>query len=76
MTLIYDYTWMCWTYLLKNMSEYFEKFKEFHMMIEKEENTHIGTLHSNNGGEYNLVEFKNYLSQHEIKNQTIVPFNP
>ena len=45
-------------------------------MIEKEDKYYIGTLCSNNGGEYTLVEFKNVLSQHIIKHQTIVPYNP
>lgn len=57
MTLIDDYTRMCWVYLLKNKFECFEKFKEFYVMIDKESHTHIGTLHSDNGGEYTLVEF-------------------
>ena len=52
MTLIDDFIRMCWVYLLKNKFEYFEKFKEFHVMIEKEAHTHIGTINSNNGGEY------------------------
>ena len=75
-TLIYDYSRMFWVYLLKNKSKYFAKFKEFHVKIKKEANAHIGTLHSNNGGEYTLVDFKNYISQHGIKHQTIVLYNP
>ena len=45
-----DFNRMCWVYLLKKKSKFFEKFKEFHVMIDKEAHTHIGTLHSNNGG--------------------------
>ena len=62
MTLIDDYTRMCWVYLLKKKFEYFEKFKQFHVKIEKETHTHIGILCSDNVGEYTSVEFKNYLS--------------
>jgi len=75
MILIDDYSRMCWVYFLKNKFECFAKFKEFHVMIEKEANAHIGTLHSDNGGEYTSIEFKNYLSQHGIKHQTIIPYN-
>jgi len=62
MTFIDDYTRICWLYLLKNKFDYFKKFKKFHVMIEKEANTHIGTLNFDNGGEKTLFELKNYLS--------------
>ena len=52
MTLIDDFTRMCWVYLLKNKSKCFEKLNKFHVIIEKEAHTHISTLHFDNRGEY------------------------
>ena len=40
-------------------------------MIEKEAHTRIGTLHSDNGGEYTSDDFKHYLSQNGIKHQAL-----
>ena len=76
MTFIDDYTKMCWVYLLKNKSDAFRKFKNFHAWIENDEKTHIGSLRTDNGKEYTSNEFENYLHQHGIKHQTIVPYNP
>ena len=49
MTFIDDYDRMCWVYLLKLKSEAFETFKTFHVWIENEAQSHIGTLRSDNG---------------------------
>ena len=43
--------------------------------IENEAETKIGTLPTDNGGEYTSNDFENYL-QHGIKHQTIVQYNP
>jgi transposase InsO family protein len=67
---------MCWVYLLKHKSQAFETFKNFHVWIENEAQSHIGTLCTDNGGEYTSNEFESYLHQHGIKHQTIVPYNP
>jgi hypothetical protein len=56
MTIIDDYR-MCWVYLVKRRSQAFETFKNFHVWIENEEQSHIGTLCTNNGGEYTSNEF-------------------
>jgi transposase InsO family protein len=76
MTFIDDYTRMCWVYLLKYKSQAFETFKNFHLWIENEEQSCIGTLRTNNKGEYTSNEFENYLRQHGIKHQTTVPYSP
>jgi len=36
MTFIDDYTRMCWVYLLKNKSDAFQAFKNFHTWIEND----------------------------------------
>jgi transposase InsO family protein len=63
-------------YLLKQKSQAFETFKNFHVLVENEEQYHIDTLCTDNGGEYTSNEFENYLFQHGINNQTNVPYNP
>jgi len=76
MTFIDDYLRMCWVYLLKNKSDVFQTFKNFHTWIENDAQSHIGSIRIDNGKQYTSNEFKNYLRQHGIKHQTIVPYNP
>ena len=71
-----DYTRMCWVYLLKDKSQVFETFKNFHVWIQNEAQSHIGSLCIDNGREYTSNEFESYLFQHGIKHQTTVPYNP
>ena len=52
MTFIDDCTRMCWVYLLKDKSQAFETFKNFHIWIENETQLHIGSLRTDNGAEY------------------------
>jgi transposase InsO family protein len=76
MIFIDDYTRICHVYLLKQKSQAFETFKNFHVWIENEAQSCIGILHTDNGGEYTSNEFESYLFQHGIKHKTIVPYNP
>jgi transposase InsO family protein/adenylate kinase family enzyme len=76
MTFIDDYTRMCWVYLLKDKSQAFETFKNFHVWIQNEAQSRIGSLRTDNGREYTSNEFESYLRQHGIKHQTTVPYNP
>jgi transposase InsO family protein len=76
MSFIDDYTRMCWVYLLKDKSQAFETFKIFHVWIQNEAQSRIGSLHTDNGKEYTSNEFESYLHQHGIKHQTTVPYNP
>jgi hypothetical protein len=57
LTFIDDYTRMCWVYLLKEKSQVFATFKNFHLWITNETQLNIGTLRSENGGEYTFNEF-------------------
>ena len=52
MTFIDDYTKMCWVYLLKDKSQAFETFKNFHVWIQNEGQSRIGSLRTDNGREY------------------------
>ena len=44
LTFIDDYTRMCWVYLLKEKSQVFATFKNFHLWITNETQLNIGTL--------------------------------
>jgi transposase InsO family protein len=63
-------------YLLKDKLQAFETFKIFHVSIQNEARSHIGSICTNNGREYTSNEFESYLRQHGIKHQTTVPYNP
>ena len=76
MTFIDDYTRMCWVYFLKNKSDSFQIFKKFHAWTENDAQSHIGSIHTGNAKEHTQNEFENYIHQHGIKHQTIVPYNP
>jgi hypothetical protein len=76
MTFIDDYTRMCWVYLLKDKSQDFETFKKFHVWIQNEAQSRIGSLRTNNGIDYTSNEFEIYLLQHGIKHQNTVTYNP
>jgi hypothetical protein len=58
MTFIDDYTRMCWVYLLKDKSQAFETFKNFHVWIQNEAQSRIGSLRIDNGREYTLMNLK------------------
>ena len=73
MIFIDDYTRMCWVYLRKQKSEAYETFKNFHVWIENEAQSHIDTLYTDNRKEYTSNDFENYLHQHGIRNQTTIP---
>ena len=61
MTFIDDYTRMCWVYFLKEKSQAFDTFKNFYLWIKNETQLNIGTLRSDNGGEYTSKYFEKYL---------------
>jgi len=54
---IVAYTRMCWVYLMKDKSQAFETFKNFHVWIQNETWSRIGSLYTNNGREYTYNEF-------------------
>jgi len=72
MTFIDDYTRICWVYLLKIKSKYFETF---HVWIENDSQSHIGSIHANNGKLYTTNDFENYIFQHAVEPTTTFPCN-
>ena len=63
-------------YLMKRKSEAFEKFKEFWAEVENQLGKHIKAIRSNQGGEYLLGDFKDYLTQNGIVSQLTAPGTP
>ena len=64
-----DFSRCCAVYFLKNKSEVFEKFKEFEATVTNECEQNIGTLRTDNGGEYMSKEFEAYLKSKGITHQ-------
>ena len=62
--------------LQKHKSEVLEKFKEFEASITNERDRRIGTLRTDNGGEYLSGEFKEYLKSRGIRHELTVPYSP
>ena len=75
-TFIDDFSRCCAVYFLKRKSEVFSKFKEFEQRVHNDCDLHIGTLRSDNGGEYLSNEFKIYLKSKGIHHELTVPHCP
>jgi len=69
-TFIHDCTTMTWLWLMKSKGEVNLIFQKFHKMIQTQYNAKVQVLRSDNGGEYQSLEFKRYLDEHEIIHQT------
>ena len=68
-TFIDDYSKYCMVYFMKNKSEVFNKFKEFELTFSSQCGCSIGTLQSDNGGEYLSEEFNAYLLSKGINHE-------
>jgi len=75
-TFIDDCTRMAWVCLMKSKSEVKLLFEKFHNMIQTQYNAQIQVLHSDNGGEYQSIDFRQYLETHGIIHQTSCPNTP
>ena len=75
-TFIDDYSRCCAVFFMKHKSEVLEKFKEFEATAVGDCGSRIGTLRTDNGGEYMSAEFKVYLTSRQIRHQTTVPHTP
>ena len=47
-----DHSRLCWIYLMKEKSETFSIFKQFHLMVQTQFNSKIKIVHTNNGIKY------------------------
>ena len=54
----------------------FSKFCEFKALVEKESGKQVKAVWSDNGGEYNLGEFKDFCSKEGIRRELIMPHKP
>jgi transposase InsO family protein len=63
-------------YFLKEKSQAFETFRNFHVWIKNEAQFHIDSLHTHNGREYTPKTFERYHHQNGMKHQTKFPYNP
>ena len=75
-TFIDDYTRCCAVYFMKHKSEVFDKFKEFEATTTSDAGRAIGTLRTDNGGEYLSSAFQNYLKERGIRHELTVPHSP
>ena len=75
-TFIDDYSRYGYINLMHHKSETFEKFKEFKAEVENHRGKSIKSLRSDRGGEYLLVEFRQFLEDHGITSQLAAPGQP
>ena len=76
LTFVDDHSRKLFVYFLRNKSDVFSKFKEFHVAVERQTSLKLKTLRTDNGGEYVSREFGGYLSSHGIQHQRTVPHTP
>ena len=71
-----DFSRCCNVYFMKRKSEVPEKFKEFEAATTSGGTLKIGTLRSDNGGEYLSEDFKKYLESKDVHHELTVPYSP
>jgi transposase InsO family protein len=71
-----DYSRKCCIYFLKDESDMFDKFKEYKAFIEKKTGKHIRILRTDNGGEFESLQFEYFYKSSGIKRQLTVLYNP
>jgi hypothetical protein len=62
-----DYSIICWIYFLKAKSDTFDKFKEYKAFIEKKTGKHIRILRTDNGGDFESLQFEDFCKSVGIK---------
>ena len=70
-----DYSRNAWVYPLKSKSKVFLCFKQFVLLAENLSGCKVGTLRSDQGGEYMSKQFDAFLAECGIKHQCIVPYS-
>lgn len=76
LTFIDDFSRFSTTYLLKEKSEVFGKFKEFFEWTKNQFGKQIKAMRHDNGGEYIGNEFEIFVKQHGIVSQRTAPYTP
>lgn len=75
-TMIDDYSWYIWTYLLKGKGDAFSHFKKFTALVEKEIDKPLKCFRSDRGGEFTLHEFNTFCEEKGIKQYLTTPYTP
>ena len=75
-TFIDDYSRCCAVYFLKQKSEVFDKFKKFEAEVTNKCGHSIGTLRTDNGGEYLSKKFQDFLESKGITHELTMPHTP
>ena len=70
-----DYSRCCNVYFTKNKSEVFSNFKEFELITTNVCACSIGTLRTDNGGEYLSKEFDSYLQSRGMCHELSAPYS-
>ncbi|WCJ44212.1 Retrovirus-related Pol polyprotein from transposon TNT 1-94 [Euphorbia peplus] len=76
MTLIDDCTRKLWVYFLKKKSEAFDVFRKWKALVENETGLKVKCLRSDNGGEYELKEFKEFCAGNGIRMEKTLKGTP
>ena len=71
-----DYSRCVAVHFMRQKFEALEKFKLFEATAVGDSGNQIGTLRTDNGGEYISIEFAEYLESRHIQHQTTVPHTP
>jgi len=74
-TFIDDYSMKLWVYVLKTKDQVLEKFKEFHVLVERQSGKKLKRIRMDNGGEY-YGPFDVYCKQHDIAHEKTPPKTP
>ena len=75
-TFIDDSTRKVWVYFLKNKSDVFSVFKRWKTEVENQTGLKVKSLKSDNGGENDSQEFKDFCSKHGIRTIKTIPETP
>ena len=75
-TFIDDSTRKVWVYFLKNKSEMFATFKKWKAEVENQTYLSVKSLRTDNGGEYDSQEFKEFCAGKGIRMIITVPGRP
>jgi transposase InsO family protein len=74
--LVDDKSKYMWLVLLAAKSDTLTTLKKFHAMVEVEIGRWLRVLRIDNGGEFTLVEFESYCTDHGIDRQHTTPYMP
>jgi hypothetical protein len=71
-----DFSRKTWVFFMKMKDEVFCRFQEFRAQVENQTGKKIKVLRSDNGGEYNSNDFKDFCKEAGIKRELTVSYNP